>query len=103
MASGAPTGLTLMPTTSPGSNNDRHASTGSSMPVRAAIPVLTIALTASASGTPDGHEPGFWTSTTRPGNRPGNGTGSVFLAILAFFTSSYARDSATGPRAARPV
>src|SRR2546423_1716120 len=52
MACGLPTGLTLMPTTSPGSNNDRHASTGSSMPVRAARPRPTMLRATSGVGTP---------------------------------------------------
>src|SRR5256885_1712093 len=71
MACGLPTGLTLMPTTSPGSNRLRHASTGSSMPGRDARPRPTMRRATSGVGTPARAEARSWASATPPGQGPG--------------------------------
>ena len=66
-ASGLPTGFILIPTTSPGSKNDRQAPTPSSDPVRPTSAESSVFLIAERSLTPSRIIAGFRASTTRPG------------------------------------
>ena len=66
-ARGLPTGFILIATTSPGSKNDRQASTASSAPVNSLIPRATVCLIASRSLTPPWIIRRLRASITRPG------------------------------------
>src|SRR6185437_1353504 len=76
-----PTGLTLMPTTSPFSKNDRHASCQLGAPVNSFIPRSIIWRTGSGWYTPEAMQPECSTAITRPGYGPGipNFAGSALL------------------------
>src|SRR5690349_12462011 len=68
---GYPDGLTLMPTTSPGSKNRRQASCQAGAPVSSHMPLRTIAWMAAALYFPFANGLDAVAATTLPGCRPG--------------------------------
>src|SRR4051794_40420421 len=68
---GLPTGLTFIPTTSPGSTNNFQADCTSGAPVNVIMPLRIILATGSAWYAPEMMDPGCSTATTLPRYRPG--------------------------------
>ncbi len=69
----SPPQFTLMPTTSDGSKNRRHASAELFAPVNACMPAAIISRTAASSAAPVAMSTllSDFTAMTRPGNGPG--------------------------------
>ena len=100
---GALDGLTLMATVSPGDTNRAHASLAARSPVSDAIPSVSIVRTAGSEILRSTIAPGWKTSTTRPGNRPGMASfdGVKSGAWRAIFSESSAEGSARAARRRR--
>ena len=79
---GPPTGLTLMPTTSPFSKNERHASVQLGAPVSEVMPFSIILRTGSAWYAPLDDGAGMFDADHQPGKRSGHaGFGGGGLAV----------------------
>ena len=72
-----------MPTTSPGSKNDRQAWTASSEPTSSFIPRSSVCLIAPRSFLPSLIMAGLRASITRPGNGPGTPSDPSKAGVLA--------------------